>query len=416
MILATIMLVSLLGTAGIALPYPVLSPYFANGGSDPLISFMGLDPKVLLGITLASYPLGTLIGSNIIGSLSDRYGRKPILIYSLVGSVVGYILTGLAFQQSHFIAFVIARVMTGFCEGNISIARAIAVELHPQIDRNRALSLLYATVYAGWLVGPLFGGYLAPYGIDVTFYFASAAVFISLLLVVLILPKQTPQKESEQTLWYEITKNHSATLLRLQPVRKFFIYYFLYTLGINAFYEYYPLWLVESLNYDSKQIAWITVSITSFMILVSATVAGKIPEMIGNKNALLTGNILFGLLIIIATLLTSPLVYIPMALTGAVIAVINLVFPVMLSKYFGHLGQGKVMGLQVSVFYFTNVVIAIVGSIVAMISATSTLWLAALLIIISVFTFETPQKQTEQEPIDKDNVESKVKAKEASNT
>lgn len=396
-ILATIMLVSLLGTAGIALPYPVLSPYFVSDNSDPLIHFMGLDPKFLLGITLASYPLGTLFGSTVIGSLSDRYGRKSVLIYSLIGSVIGYLLTGLAFQQSSFVGFICARLLTGFCEGNISIARAIAVELHPHIDRGRSLSLLYATVYGGWLVGPLAGGYLAPYGVDVTFYIAAIAVLISIILVMLTLPKQPPQKPSTQSLLKEMLTNHSATLLKIPAIRQFFIYYFIYTLGINAYYEFYPLWTVEALGFDSRQIAWITVAITSLMIMVSITVADKVPKHVGNKNALLGGNIVFGLLIIIATFTPLPWVYLPIALTGAVIAVINLVFPAMLSEYFGHHGQGKVMGLQVSAFCLTNVIIAIIGSLVAMISAQATLWLSAALIIISVFTFVTPKQEAQQQ-------------------
>ena len=399
-ILLTVMLVSLLGTAGIALPYPILSPYFMSGGNDPLINFMGIDPKILLGIALAIYPLGILIGSNVIGSLSDRYGRKPVLTYSLIGSVVGYLITGLAIQQGSFIGFVLARLVTGFCEGNISVARAIAVELHPHIDRGRSLSLLYATVYGGWLIGPLAGGYLMPYGVETPFYAAAVVMFLSILLVLFTLPKQPPQRQSTIPLWQEIKQNHSATLLRIPALRNFFIYYFIYTLGINAYYEFYPLWLVESFSFDSKQIAWITVAITLLMVLVSVTFAEKIPKKIGEKAALLSGNLLFGFLIILATLLDESSVYLPLALTGAVIAIINIVFPAMLSEYFGHLGQGKVMGLQVSVFCFTNVIIAIGGSLVALISATTTLWLAAALIVFSVFTFQTPEKQP-VEPLDK---------------
>ncbi|MET1256160.1 MFS transporter [Aliikangiella maris] len=391
LILATIMLVSLLGTAGIALPYPLLSPYFAADNSENIIQFWSLDPKILLGLTLASYPLGILIGSNIIGSLSDRYGRKPILIYSLSGSILGYMLTAITFEHELFLGFIFARFVTGFCEGNMAIARAIAVELEPYIERGRALSLLYSTIYGGWLIGPLCGGYLAPYGIDFAFYVASLAVAASLLMVIFILPGQPAQKPAQSSLWQEIISNHSATLLANREIRRFFIYYLVFTLGINAFYEFYPLWLVESHQFSSQEIAWATVGITSLMILLSATIANKIPEVLGEKTALLVGNLLFGGLILLTTLMHNQWIYITLSLTGAVIAVINLVFPAMLSRYFGHLGQGKVMGLQVSFFCFSNVLIALIGSIVSLISATTTMWLAASLIILSVFLFNPPK-------------------------
>lgn len=397
-ILYAIMLVSVLGTAGIALPYPLLSPYFVSGIDEPLTQFLGLNPKLLLGITLAAYPLGTLLGSNIIGSLSDRYGRKRVLIYTLLGSVVGYLLTAATFVWGSFVGFIVMRFVTGFCEGNISIARAIAVELHPHIDRHRAMSLVYATVYAGWLIGPLAGGYLAPYGIDVAFLIAGLAMLIATLVTLIILPNQPPQKPSQQSLWTEITQNHSAVLLKEKKIRQFFIYYFIYTLGINAYYEFYPLWTVEAHGFDSKQIGWMTVAITSLMVIMSLSFADKIPKMIGDKTALLGGNLIFGSLIIIATFSQLPWVYLPIALTGAVIAVINLVFPVLLSKYFGHLGQGKIMGLQVSFFCLTNFLVAILGSLVALISAETTLWLAAFLIIISVFAFKEPQETVQSNP------------------
>lgn len=390
--LAIVMLVTLLGSAGIALPYPVLAPYFVSDSTDPLIHFMNWDPKVLLGITLATYPLGLLIGSNVIGALSDRYGRKPVLVYTLTGSLLGYLATGYAVTQGSFVFFTLARLLTGFFEGNISIARAIAVELHPQIDRSRALSLLYSTSYAGWLIGPLAGGYLMDYGVDMTFYVGGLAVLLSLLLVMLVLEKGPSQKPSNLPLLQEILKNHSATLLRDRPLRRFISYYFVFTLGINAFYEFYPLWLVEELDFNSKQIGWTTVMITSLMVLVSSTIGHKIPRRFGEKRSLLFGNLSFGLAVIAVTLSAEPMVYLPFAITGASIAIINVVFPSMLAEFFGHLGQGKVMGLQVSIFCSTNVIISILGSFIALISADMVMWTAALLIISSIFFFRIPAR------------------------
>ncbi len=392
--LATVMLVSLLGTAGIALPYPILAPYFVDSAhsSSQLVNFMGWPPKLLLGISLATYPLGLLVGSNVIGALSDRYGRKEVLTYTLIGSVLGYIATAIAIQNENFVFFIMARIITGFFEGNISIARAITVELHPHIDRTRALSLLYATTYAGWLVGPLAGGYLMEYGVATVFYIAGVAVLSSLVMVVLILKKTPPQKPSTETLMTELVNNHSATLLVHKGLRRFIGFYFVFTLGINTFYEFYPLWLVEDLQFNSKKIGWATVVITLCMVIVSSTFGDIICRRFGQKNSLLFGTGLFAITVFVITFLTDPLVYFPFALSGATIAVINVVFPSMLSEHFGHLGQGKVMGLQVSIFCFTNVVVAVFGSFVSLISADMTLWLAAVFIASSLFLFKMPNE------------------------
>ncbi|HHL31177.1 MAG TPA: MFS transporter, partial [Oceanospirillales bacterium] len=145
LILASVMLISLLGTAGIALPYPVLAPYFLDSPVNDLTHFMGIHPKVLLGISLAIYPLGLLLGSLFIGALSDHYGRRFVLLTTLVGSVIGYILTAIAIVYTSFPGFILARFLTGVCEGNISVARAIAAELHPHIDRAKAISMVYTS-------------------------------------------------------------------------------------------------------------------------------------------------------------------------------------------------------------------------------------------------------------------------------
>lgn len=391
-ILFSILLVALFGTAGVALPYPVLSPYFVDVESTGISIFMGIHPKILLGISLAAYPLGTLFGSSIIGALSDRYGRKQILSYSLIGGIVGYILTAWAFQQGGFILFIFARLLTGFFEGNSAITRAVAAELHPVIDRDKSLSLLYATIYGGWLIGPLMGGYLAPYGVDVTFFAAAVALVVAWLLVMFSLPSSEPQFVRKQNLWTEIRSNHSFTLLFNPQCRRFFLYYFIYALGLNAYYEFYPLWMVESLGFGSEKIALTTLLITTVMITTSVLVASKISKAMGDKKALFIGNGLLGGVLLLATQLSFPFVLIPIGMSGALIAVINIVFPALLAKHFGHLGQGKVMGLQVSVFNLCIVLIALIGSVVSLISAASTIVLSGVLILLSVFAFVDPEK------------------------
>ncbi|MCP4274217.1 MAG: MFS transporter, partial [Gammaproteobacteria bacterium] len=169
MMLVITMLISFLGTAGIALPYPVLAPYFLDYPANDLTHFAGIDPKLLLGVALALYPLGMLVGGSFIGALSDLYGRRLILVVTLAGTSVGYLLTAYAVIIESYPLFLLSRLLSGVCEGNVSIARAMAAELHPHIEKVKAMSLLFTTVYAGWLFGPLAGGYLMALGIGWVF-------------------------------------------------------------------------------------------------------------------------------------------------------------------------------------------------------------------------------------------------------
>ena len=80
LLIATACLLGLLSTVGASLPYPILPPLFVNGAADSLTHFMGLPPKLLFAVALMVNPIGLLLGTAVLGSLSDRYGRRPLLL------------------------------------------------------------------------------------------------------------------------------------------------------------------------------------------------------------------------------------------------------------------------------------------------------------------------------------------------
>jgi len=388
--LALLMMVSLIGTAGIALPYPVLAPYFLNE-NNPLTTFAGVEPKLLLGMILATYPLGLLIGSLIIGALSDRFGRKPVLIQALLISVLGYLLTAIGFYWQNFLLVLMARLLTGLCEGNIATARAMALDLHPQVDRKRALALIYSTTYAGWLVGPLAGGYLVSFGVDTTFMIAALAVLMAYLIARRYLPYTRPQLKDSLSIWQQIRHEHSFGLLRQRPILQMAVYYFVYTLGINTYYEFYPLWLAEDHHFSSQAIGWATALMTIVMVLSSSSFVTWMARVFGDRNTLIGGSIGLAGCILVATQLGLPSLYVALALSGACIALVNTVYPSLMSQHFGHLGEGKVMGLQVSLFCLTNIIMALAGSWVTLMGSVYTMQLAALLILLSLLFFRRPE-------------------------
>jgi MFS family permease len=361
------MLVSLLGTAGIALPYPVLSPFFLDSGADnALTQFMGLPPKVLLGIILALYPLGSLLGSSFIGAISDLYGRKRILIISLLLAAAGYGLTGYAVSIESYPLFALARLLTGICEGNVAISRAIALELHPAISRTRAISLLYATAYAGWLVGPLAGGYLMAFGVANVFLITGGVTLLATLLVQIAIVRVDGVGYTGGGVLETITANNSIGLLKLADLRPLILYHFLYTLGLNAFYEFYPLWLVERFDFDSVRIGWGTVVITLSMILSSIYLLAPIENRLGALGTVQVGSALLGCLFLILPLAGLVGLYPVFLVIGAVIAVSNGVFPVYMANRFESYGHGRVQGLLTTNFYAANVIAALVGSVIAL--------------------------------------------------
>ncbi|TKB46838.1 MFS transporter [Ferrimonas sediminicola] len=373
------LLITLISVSGIALPYPILAPLFLDLG-HPVSQIMELPPKLLLGAALAIYPVGILIGANYIGAWSDRAGRKRVLVWTMLGAALSYGLTAWAISLGSFALFALSRLLTGLFEGNLSVARAIAADLHPRIDRTRAFSYLSAMSYAGYLVGPLIGGMLLPLGASLAFWVAALACVAALVLIILALPKDAPKA-------LRSSRGGSLSLLIQPKYRGFFACYLLLMLGLNGFYEFYPVWLVEYLAFDSQQIAWATVLLTSAMIATATLATMKMKRLLGLVPSALTGMVIFA--IAVASFPYGGGQYVAsFVAAGAGIALFNAMVPSYLSEQGRDSdGQGQLMGLLTTVFCLGNVVIAVLGALLALLDTRLVLMLSAVLGVAAALQF-----------------------------
>jgi predicted MFS family arabinose efflux permease len=396
-VLWTICVIALLSVAGVSLPYPVLAPLFAATELNAFNHWLGLDPTLLLGIALAANPAGILLGSAVLGALSDQYGRKPVLAFALVVAVIGYLLSALAIAYQQYLWFVLARFLTGLCEGSVSICRALAADLHPQIDRNKAIAWMNSALYAAWLVGPLVGGMTMHLGAYVPFALAAMAIVPCLVMVQLLLPTETPATP-ELRLWQNISKNNSLQLLR-QPELKWVIWaQFIYTLGLNAFYEFYPLWLVETQQFSGYEIGLITAALCVVMTFVSAIVMTKFGNRVDPLPAAVLAALVFsGCLAILPWLEGSPS-WVWLILCGLPIPMVSAWFQVYCTATFAHFGNGRVMGLLTLLMCAGNLVIALVGALIAMAGAQYTLWLGAIFAAIAAWLLRYENRQQTNNP------------------
>lgn len=389
--LFSVMLVVLFSSAGIALPYPILAPLFLNEIS-PLTTFADLPSKILLGIILAIYPLGVILGSSVLGAASGVYGRKKTLNITLILTVVGYVLSALAVIAESFLLLALARFVTGVFSGNISIAKAIAVDLSPTLDKTYTFNLVNATSYLGWLLGPLAGGLLAVYGLDTVFFFAAAVLLIALFSVAIILPKDELKCRQEKTTFIALfSKQNSFALLANKQIRRIFFIYLLATLGLNAYYEFYPVWLVEKFDFSSLAIGYITVVLTLFMTITSVFFVKQLKQLFGLKFGAIVGMVLMAMLFFLHPWLSSTAVWPIYAITGIAIAIFNGLLPVYISEQYSNIEQGQLMGLITTVFSLANVLIALIGSALALFGAHWAIIFGAVLLIIATLDFNYSQ-------------------------
>jgi MFS family permease len=372
-ILAAVCLLGLMSTIGVSMPYPILAPIFVGGAADGFTRFAGLQPSVLMGFALAANPLGILIGSLVSGPLSDRHGRRLVLAVTLVATLAGHLLTAWALVLRNYPLFVLARFATGLVESNTAVARAMLADMHAQIDRTRAFALLNACMYAGWLLGPLVGGLTLPLGEPVPFVLAAAMTLpcVAVLFLGLPAPPARPAHDGAAP-----AGRHVLALLRAdRTLGLVFGLQVAYTLALNTLYEFSPLWMLQNAGFGSRGIAVVTAGQCGVMTLTSV-LAGRFG---GSGSHALQRAARFaltaaGCLALMAVLPGRLGIFVIMAM-GFPTAMYNAVMPAWMSERFAHHGQGRVMGLLSTIFCVSNVVVALGGGWLALLS---TRWIMAL--------------------------------------
>jgi multidrug resistance protein len=185
---------------GFGILFPVLARYARDAGASPATA----------GLLVASFSIAQLVFSPITGRLSDRVGRKPVIIMSLVGTAVGSLLTGLA--GSLWLLF-LARIIDGASGASVSVAQAAVTDVAPPEDRARLLGLLGAAFGAGFALGPAIGGVAALVSHRLPFFVAAAIAAANALVAVKRLP-ETHTNRSRVSDGRNARASHSRTNVR----------------------------------------------------------------------------------------------------------------------------------------------------------------------------------------------------------
>ena len=195
----------------------------------------------------------------IFGRLADRYGRRRVLGITITATLVGYGLSAFALASRDYPLFVLSRFATGLTEGNVAVVRALLADWHPQLERTRSFAWLNASLYIGWLVGPLLGGLTLPWGEAVPFIVAAVVLVPCLVLLGVGLPDDRPAARPQGGLLAAMRRQQSLGLVVQDPVlRHLALLQLAYTLGVNALYEFAPLWMLQQAGLGSRGIALVT--------------------------------------------------------------------------------------------------------------------------------------------------------------
>ncbi|MDH0029785.1 MULTISPECIES: TCR/Tet family MFS transporter [unclassified Acinetobacter] len=168
-----------LDAVGIGLIFPILPSLLQDMTHSTHIA-------VYMGILASLYAAMQFIFSPLLGALSDRWGRRPILLISLAGSAVNYLF--LAFSHSLLFLF-LGRIVAGITSANMAVASAYIVDVSQESSRAKYFGLINAMFGAGFIIGPVLGGFLSEYWLRLPFLVAAMLTGFNLLLTYFVLPE-----------------------------------------------------------------------------------------------------------------------------------------------------------------------------------------------------------------------------------
>lgn len=261
-----------LDIVGIGLVVPILPKLIGQyeGGDMTTAS-------TVYGLLHATYALMQFLFAPLIGSLSDRFGRRPVILISLFGSGLDYLLIAYAPSLSWF---VIGRIIAGITGANFAAGTAYIADISPPEKRAANFGLIGAAFGLGFIIGPALGGFLGGYGLKVPFLAAGALTLLNWLYGVFVLPESLAPENKRTFSWAKSNPIGSLMALRQFPsVIGLIATYFLFTLA----HQVYPaIWVL----YTDLRYGWDTRATgfsLAFVGVMAAVVQGGLTKVIVDK-------------------------------------------------------------------------------------------------------------------------------------
>ena len=384
--LYTTLLIVFVGFIGVSMAYPLFPPLFLTSSEGVMMgAFADDNRRLLLGVTLAVYPLGQFVGSPIIGTISDKYGRKHVLLGCLAGTILGYFLSGVALQYGLLWLLILSRLATGLAESSIALAQSIIADLKG-VNKHRGFGGITMAASIGYVIGPVLGGFLSDnhlvswFSMALPFYIAALLAGITLLLAYLKLPESNFLRTTSQSIWQSFNLLQHLNEMSQNRLLKFLLLSSLvFTLGVDMFYEFGPVYLTGQFQMNSAQIAVYNVILCVALAVGGAYLPQKLIKHYSPHHIVIMAMMLFVLFMWLITFVSSlTLLFILFGLMGFVIPMASTVMNVEISDTAGAGIQGKVLGMQWGLRMLGDALICFIGGALILYSVSWPLLLGAL--------------------------------------
>ncbi|MBP9699927.1 MFS transporter [Candidatus Woesebacteria bacterium] len=337
-----------------ALGYGIIIPLLYSFGKE-----FGIT-NVQSGLLFASFSAAQFIATPIIGRLSDKYGRKPLLVFSVLGSALSFLLFG--FANSALMLFA-ARILDGISGGNISVAQAVISDLTKPKERTKWFGMLGASFGFGFLFGPAIGGILSQYSVRLPFFLAAAVSLICALLAQFVLKESLQDKGTARLSLGSVFNFKKVFNSLFEPfVGLLLSITFLVNIAFSIFILGFQTFTNDSLKLPPSSVSLLFVIFGIVGLIMQGFVVGRVVKKIAEIPLLLFGVIVtavgFGLMALSTTLLPFIGASIVVSIGNAFLAP---VITSIISKHTKAEDQGGILGINQSYMSIANIFGPIIG-------------------------------------------------------
>lgn len=369
--LLTIFLVVFVDLLGFSLILPLLPYYAESFGAS----------QVITGLLVASYAAAQLVGAPLLGSQSDRFGRRPVLLLSIAGTITGFMLLGFAPALGRFLAPILgfesanplivailflSRILAGLTGGNITIAQAYIADVTDEQNRSKGLGLIGAAFGLGFIIGPAAGGILSQWGYSVPAFTAAGIASLNFIAIFFLLPESLTaerREEISQRKQLPFTIKALVEVLSRPKVGPLLHVRFFYGLGFAMFQGIFSLY-TQTIGLNAQTTGYILAYVGLISVIVQGVMIGKLTKRF-QENWLIITSLWVMALALLAWGFTTQLwvllvVILPVGLAGGVL---NTVLQSAISKSVHRDEIGGILGIAGSLEAFTRVIAPSTGGL-----------------------------------------------------
>ena len=284
--LAIIAFTAFLNFTGLTLAIPIFTPLCLDQTGGIIAIGTSLPVRTtILGILLGIFPLCQFFTSPLLGALSDRLGRKKILLIAIVGTFAGYIIMALSILFESLPLAFLSRIITGGFSGSLAVTQSAIADLSDEHSRAKNFGLLGAAFGTSLFIGPALGGFLSDHTINSHFNFATPFWLASFLTAVNFLQvawqfSETlpPEKRRHVDFHLLVGPINIISAFKTTTYRRMFLVVFALCFGFNFFTQFFQVFLVDQFAVKPSQLGIVLSYLGIWSILTQAVLVRPISK------------------------------------------------------------------------------------------------------------------------------------------